>query len=180
MKILITGATGFVGGYLIKELLSNNHQVKVLTRSPQKYQNQATDSLSYHAWNPEKEIAPKEAFVAADGSKDVDVVINLMGENISNRRWSTAQKKKIFNSRIIGTKNLVQGIETHLSEPIDLFISTSAIGLYEANTPEILNEEGILGKGFLPNVCQEWEAAANGITKAKRTFNNTSWSSLRK
>lgn len=170
MKILITGATGFVGGYLIKELVKNDHSVKVLTRNAKKYAESTEKNVQYFSWNPETEIAPKEAFIAADGSKDVDVVINLMGENISNRRWSTAQKKKIFNSRVLGTNNLVEAINTYLSSPLDLFISTSAIGIYEANTPEILNEDGISGKGFLANVCQEWEASALNIKQSKRTL----------
>ena len=93
-----------------------------------------------------------------------------MGENISNRRWSTPQKKKIFNSRVLGTNNLVEAINTYLSSPLDLFISTSAVGIYEANTPEILNEDGIPGKGFLANVCQEWEASALKVKHAKRTL----------
>ena len=170
MKILITGATGFVGGYLIKELVKNDHSVKVLTRNAKKYAESTEKNVQYFSWNPETEIAPKEAFIAADGSKDVDVVINLMGENISNRRWSTAQKKKIFNSRVLGTNNLVEAINTYLSSPLDLFISTSAVGIYEANTPEILNEDGISGKGFLANVCQEWEASALNIKQSKRTL----------
>ena len=170
MKILITGATGFVGGYLIKELVKNDHSVKVLTRNSKKYADSTEKNVQYFSWNPETEIAPKEAFIAADGSKDVDVVINLMGENISNRRWSTAQKKKIFNSRVLGTNNLVEAINTYLSSPLDLFISTSAVGIYEANTPEILNEDGISGKGFLANVCQEWEASALNIKQSKRTL----------
>lgn len=170
MKVLITGATGFVGGYLIKELLNQNHTVKILTRNPNKYEDNKDSSVQYIKWNPENEIAPKSAFVNSDGSKDVDVVINLMGENISNKRWSTTQKKKIYNSRVLGTNNLVEAINTHLSSPIDLFISTSAVGIYEANTPEILNEDGISGKGFLTNVCQEWESSAMNIKNANRTL----------
>jgi len=170
MKVLITGATGFVGGYLIKELVKNNHQVKVLTRNADKHQKDSSLPVEYFSWNPEVELPPRQAFTKEDGSKDVDVVINLMGENISNRRWSTAQKKKIFNSRILGTTNLVSAIDQYLDSPIDLFISTSAIGLYEANIPDTLNEDGILGKGFLPNVCQEWEATANKIQNSKRTL----------
>lgn len=168
MKILITGATGFVGGHLIRELVKNNHSVKVLTRDASKYQTQNALPVEYFSWNPEAELPPKEAFIDKNGNKDVDVAINLMGENISNRRWSTAQKKKIFNSRILGTNNLVSAINKYLQSPLELFISTSAIGLYEANTTETLNENGILGKGFLPNVCQEWEAAAQKIEKTKR------------
>ena len=170
MKILITGATGFVGGYLIKSLVNQNHSVKVLTRNASKYQDRNSENVKYFSWNPTEELPPKSAFLDDNGKNDVDVIINLMGENISNRRWSANQKKKIFNSRIIGTKNLVEGMNTYLVEPIELFISTSAIGLYEANIPDVLNESGQLGKGFLTNVCQEWESAAHLATKVKRTL----------
>lgn len=170
MKILITGATGFVGGYLIRELINGNHQVKVLTRDAKKHKEKSSSSVEYFSWNPLIGLPPKEAFVNANGEKDVDVVINLMGENISNRRWSTAQKTKIFESRVTGTNNLVEAINKYLTSPLELFISTSAVGLYEANTPEVLTEEGIIGKGFLTNVCQEWEKSAARIEKSKRTL----------
>ena len=168
MNILITGGTGFVGGHLVKALIKQNHQVTILTRDASKYNQNKSLPVNYISWNPEKDLAPKNAFVNGQGEKIVDVVINLMGENISNRRWSTAQKKKIFNSRILGTKNLVSAIEKYLPSNLDLFISTSAIGLYEANTDIELNEDGIMGKGFLPNVCQEWESATNTLSKTNR------------
>jgi uncharacterized protein (TIGR01777 family) len=168
MRVLITGATGFVGKYLIKELLAQDHEVRVLTRNADKHQGTFGPKVAYFSWNPQQDLPPKEAFVTDTGENAVDVVINLMGENISNKRWSVDQKKKIFNSRILGTNNLVTAINTYLNKPLDTFISTSAIGLYEANTPDVLNEDGIMGKGFLPNVCQEWEEAANKATNVKR------------
>tara|TARA_B100000925_G_scaffold290088_1_gene274467 strand:- start:7058 stop:8011 length:954 start_codon:yes stop_codon:yes gene_type:complete len=167
MNVLITGGTGFVGKYLQKELLKNGHEVVVVTRNTKKYQMRR--DVKFVAWNPLMEPTPQEAFTTISGNP-IDVVINLLGENISAARWSDDQKDKIYNSRILGTRNLVRGIEQHLKNDLDLFISTSAVGIYEANLPDELEESSIHGKGFLSRVCEDWETEANKLTKAKRTL----------
>ena len=166
MNILITGGTGFVGKYLQAELLQKGHQVNILTRNADKYKR--NNSVKFVSWSPLTEKPSKDAFIMKDGGS-VNVVINLLGENISAGRWTDDQKDKIYNSRIIGTRNLVRGIEEH-TEGIDLFISTSAVGIYESNLPDELNEESTYGKGFLSRVCEDWEAEANKLTKSKRTL----------
>ena len=167
MNVLITGGTGFVGRHLKKKLQELGHQINILTRNSQKYKN--TNGVKYISWNPLSETPIKDAFIAADGSK-INVVINLLGENISAGRWTADQKDKIYNSRILGTKNLIKGIENHCSEKIDLLISTSAIGIYEANLPEEINENGVNGKGFLSRVCEDWEKEAEACTNTQRTL----------
>ena len=169
MKVLITGGTGFVGGYLVKKLIKAGHEVNIVTRNPKKYQKHNTLPIKYIGWDPEFEELPREATVSLKGEK-VDVVINLQGENISAKRWSQKQKDKIYNSRIHGTKNLVQGLERHLIEPLDLFISTSAVGIYPSNTDEELTEESAEANNFLAGVCKDWEKEATKLTKTKRTL----------
>ena len=169
MKVLITGGTGFVGGYLVKKLIKAGHEVNIVTRNPKKYQKHNTLPVKYVGWDPEFEELPREATVSLKGEK-VNVVINLQGENISAKRWSQKQKDKIYNSRIHGTKNLVQGLERHLIEPLDLFISTSAVGIYPSNTDEELTEESTEANNFLAGVCKDWEKEANKLTKTKRTL----------
>ena len=167
MNVLITGGTGFVGKYLQKELLKNGHEVVVLTRNTKKYQMRR--DVKFVAWNPLMEPAPKEAFTTNNGNS-IDVIINLLGENISAARWSEDQKDKIYNSRILGTRNLVRGVDQHLENDLNLFISTSAVGIYESNLPDELDESSSHGKGFLSRVCEDWEIEANKLKKTKRTL----------
>ena len=163
MNILITGATGFVGKNLCSKLIHEGHNIKILTRNKNNHNKMAKQNITFVEWvNPESDIPPKEAF------KDIDAVINLMGENLSEKRWSKSQKEKIFNSRVHGTKNLIKGIEEHCEKPLDSFISASAIGHYIVNQPETLTEDSPKGEGFLADVCDEWEKASQTLTKAKR------------
>ncbi len=152
MNVLLTGATGFVGKGLVEKLLKRKHSVKVLTRNVPRAAISLGDQVEYIKWNPVKEIAPTKAF------KNVDVVMNLMGENIAGKRWTDKVKKSIYDSRIIGTKNLIQGL-IESKENIDTFISTSAIGIYgNREEDDAVDEDTLLEPvDFLSKVCMDWE-----------------------
>ncbi len=164
MKILITGATGFVGSALAKRLLSEGHELHILTRDnerlPAIFKN---DKVKSFEWRDTKNPPPVESIQGING------VINLMGENISAKRWSAEQKKKLRDSRIESTINLTTLLDQNLSSPLDFFVSASAVGIYPVNTPEVLNEDSKHGKNFLADLCKEWEAAAYTLKKVKRT-----------
>lgn len=162
MKILITGGTGFVGQRLLKSLASQGHECVVLTRNPEKARLHESTPATFHRWDGVLEDVPKEAF---DG---IDAVVNLMGENIADKRWSDSQKKKLEESRITATKNLVAGVEKHCEKPLQAFISASAIGYYSINTGAQLDEDSSKGNGFLSDLCEKWESATDGLTKADR------------
>ncbi len=163
MKILITGGTGFVGQRLVKKLYQSGHEAVITTRNAQRARAKEDTQAHFVEWDYKNEDFPSGALEGIDG------IINLMGENISNKRWSDSQKKKIYDSRVLATKKLVEACETTLSEPLDFFISGSAIGIYPANTDETLVETSPTASGFLPDVCKDWEAEALKITKTKRT-----------
>ena len=165
MHVLITGGTGFVGTKTTQLLLSHGYKVTIATRQSNY---QATENIHYVSHDPLSGPFPAEAFNNRLGK--VTAVINLMGENIGAGRWSDKQKKKITESRLLGTQNLVTGIENHL-DALDVFISASAIGIYPANRSEELDESTTPGKGFLPDLCRQWEEVANGCSKAKRLIN---------
>lgn len=140
-KVLISGGTGFVGQEIVKKLIAQNCQVFILTRSPNKVEN---------LFNSEKAIAIKwdsynDTFDTSNLS-DLDSVINLVGESLTSKRWSDNQKKEIYNSRIVATETIIKVLQKS-DIKIESFISTSAIGIYS--------------EGFLKNVCQKWEEAAN-------------------
>ena len=154
MKVLVTGASGFVGKSVVKELLSNGHEVAVLTRSVAKAAVQLGSKCKYFTWSDTTVKPPVEAF------EGVNAVINLMGEGIAEKRWDEAQKKKIYDSRIIGTRMLIDLMKELPKKP-SVFVSASAVGIYGDRGPEELTEESSLATDFLATVCKDWEAEAN-------------------
>ncbi|KYG65091.1 cell division inhibitor SULA [Bdellovibrio bacteriovorus] len=148
MRILMTGATGLIGKELGKVLAEKGHEIVVISRSLSK----ARENLPF----------PCEVVVGdlMDGPvKDakllhIDSVINLMGEPVVEGRWSEEKKRRIYNSRVQGTRHLIQSIP----ESTRTFISSSAIGYYGDCGDEILTEERTAGSDFLARVTVAWEA----------------------
>ena len=160
MKIVLTGATGFVGRHLVRRLHAQGHDLVLLGRDSARLKERFPAFESF-AWNLLNEPAPKEAIEGAD------VVIHLAGESIGNRRWSQDQKTKILNSRVLGTRNLVEAMN-HSSAPASLLICSSAIGFYGDRGDEVLVEESHAGAGFLSEVCQKWESEAHLLSQSIR------------
>ncbi len=164
MRILMTGATGFIGSALTKRLLDDGHKISILTRNkknvPSIFKRPHVDIFE---WENMHELPPSECL------KEISGVINLMGENLAAKRWTSEQKKKLADSRILSTLNLCTLLDQTIKEPLDFFISASAIGIYPANRSETLNEESSLENNFLANLCKEWESAAHSLKKTKRT-----------
>ncbi len=154
MKFAITGATGFIGKKLVSELLGSEHSVRVLGRSAEKVAHLFGNAVEFQAWNPALPNAPKEAL------RGVDAVIHLAGEGIADRRWSTSQKERIHKSRVDGTRNIVSTLNMMGESGPKTFVCASAIGFYGDRDDEILTETSSPGKGFLSQVCSDWEKEA--------------------
>ncbi len=152
MNILITGGTGFVGTGLIPRLVADGHRITVLTRSPKKAK-AASPHILYLAADPTQEGPWQEAV------KDHDVLINLAGASIFDRRWTAGYKLLLKESRIKTTRNLVAGIPEVRDREITLF-STSAVGYYGFQGDEELTEASPPGKDFLAQLAVEWEGEA--------------------
>ncbi len=164
MKILLTGATGFIGQEILKILVEENHDIVILTRNEKSARKKLNFPFECYEWQPEKGTPPAEAF------HDLDAVIHLAGEGIAEKRWTNEQKRKIRDSRILGTKNLVEGLKNHLSKPLKSFVSASAIGFYgESNRDNLSHEDLLPLEGFLPSVCHEWEQSALEVSSQART-----------
>ncbi len=163
MKILITGATGFIGSKLTKKLVESGYEVNVLTRDANKakaiFPDQRVNAFEWH----DNLTSPPAAAV-----EGINGVINLMGENIGGKRWTADQKRKLRESRVDATKNLVALIERERSAPLDFFISASAVGIYPVNLPGTLNEDSSEGHTYLARLCHDWEHALDHLTKTKR------------
>lgn len=153
MKVVISGATGFVGHVLVKHLLDAGHEVSILTRNVAKAAIALGSKCSYHQWDDMDALPPQSAFEGCDG------VINLMGETIS-KRWDENQKKKMQHSRIHGTRRLVEAVGQLARKP-KVFVSTSAVGIYGNRGSEEINESSTLGSDFLATLCKDWENEAN-------------------
>jgi TIGR01777 family protein len=138
MKVLITGATGFVGRALTTHLSALGHKVEGFSRPSD--------------WNPDTgTINPARL-------EGVDAVIHLAGENIASGRWTAARKTRILDSRKKGTRLLADAL-ARLQHPPKVLVSASAIGYYGDHGNDWLDEDSRPGNGFLPEVCREWEHA---------------------
>ena len=162
MKVVVTGATGFVGKYVVQNLLKEGMTPVVLSRNPSQAQKVFGSSIQAHAWNPEKEMAPITVLETADA------VVHLAGEGIANKRWSEKQKKKILDSRVLGTQNLVKALNSLKGKKPKVLVSASAIGFYGNRGSDVLNETSLLGNGFLADVCEAWEAEARKVDPSIR------------
>lgn len=150
MRFLVTGATGLLGGQLCRRLVNEGHSVAIFSRSLEKGRRLGFETF---VWQPEKELPP------ADALEGADVVVHLAGEHIAAGRWTEEQKRRIRDSRVLSTRHLVAGLRVATSKPKAL-ICASAIGFYGDRGNEELTEEATVGKGFLSEICQEWEQEA--------------------
>lgn len=162
MKILVTGATGFIGHRLVEKLLVQGHDVVAVTRNKSK----ASDSLPFPIDYLECDLGRSQ--ISFEKIKDIDAVINLAGENIGKGRWSEEEKQKILDSRAKLTKNLVDSFKD--SSKLEVFVQTSAIGFYrDSNGDEWLDEKTAQGEHFLAGVCKAWEEPLNRLNPKIRT-----------
>lgn len=149
MTFLITGATGFIGKKLVHRLLARGDSVNYVGRE----RSVELDSrAAYHPWKDVKELPP------LDSMPRLDAVVHLAGEPIA-QRWTRPAKKRIYTSRIEGTRQLVSAIGRLRHKPTVL-VSASAIGYYGDRGDETLIERSAWGNGFLTGVCRDWEREA--------------------
>jgi uncharacterized protein len=160
MIILITGGTGFIGLELLRHLPETVSEVRVLSRNAKRADETFARVLSplrmaktrSFEWDAEKSVAPATAL------EGIDVVIHLAGENVGAGRWSDEVKRRISDSRTLGTSNLVSGLNRLSTPPV--LISMSAIGYYGDSGDTLLSESSPRGSGFLAEVCEAWENEA--------------------
>lgn len=150
MKVLITGATGLIGQELGRKLVEKGHKVFIISRDSEKAKKQVSFPCEVIVGDLVKAPIENKFLPQMEG------VIHLLGENISSGRWTADRKKKIMESRSIGTRNLLRSLGGSVS--LKSLISASAVGYYGDRGEELLSEESAAGAGFLSDVCKEWEA----------------------
>lgn len=150
-RVLVSGASGLIGGAMLPALEAGGAQVVRLERASGTRKKQTGEDEERIEWDPAQ---PLDAEVVSG----FDGVIHLAGESIMGR-WTEAKKAKIRNSRVTGTMNLARALAKAAEKP-KVFICASAIGYYGDRGDEILREDSAAGSGFLPEVCRQWESAA--------------------
>lgn len=157
MRVLVTGASGMIGGAVCDALVSRGDEVVGLSRDPERARD-SNPALTWHPWNPTLERPPEQALEGVDG------VINLVGEPI-NQRWTEQAKRRIRESRETATRNLVQAIAAVDPRP-GVLVSQSAVGYYGDRGDAVVDEETSAGSSFDAQVCVAWEAAAREAARS--------------
>ena len=147
-QILITGGTGFIGTHLSEILMRKGHYLTIVTRSPEAHKSEEAKNQKFISWDELSSVIDS-----------IDVVINMAGENLFGQRWTPEVKEKLYNSRILTTRKLVDAIRASVSRP-EVFISTSGVNYYEDSGDQVITEESEPGDDFLANLCIDWEKEA--------------------
>ena len=155
MTVLITGGTGFVGQRLLPHfdnpLITSRNRDRALTKLGKR----VGDVIQW---------SPMDKPLAIPAEHSVTAIVNLMGDSIAEGRWTEEKKKRIRDSRVIGTKKIVEAVSQMEKKP-DVVVSASAIGYYGDTGETIVTESAAKGSGFLPDVSDEWERATDGLTE---------------
>lgn len=149
-RIAITGSSGFIGSALIPFLTTGGHNIVKVVRKPSANKNEAY----WDQRNSSLEIAKLE---------NLSAFIHIAGEGIADGKWTEGKKRAIKESRVNGTKTIVDRL-LKLKNPPQCFISASAIGIYKNSLDETYDESSETDNGFLAETCKEWEAASQKLT----------------
>ncbi len=155
-RILITGATGFIGRPLSFELVKNGYEVVVLSRRPARAKDMFAGQVKVAEW---------DATTAGRWAELVDgalAIINLAGENIGTGRWTDKKKQLIVQSRLNAGSAITEAIQSTERKP-QVLIQTSGIGYYGDRGDESLDENSSNGTGFLADVARQWEQSVRGV-----------------
>jgi uncharacterized protein (TIGR01777 family) len=153
MRILIGGSTGLVGTALVTSLKEKGAAVSRLVRSTP---TPKTGDVEWH---------PNRGSIDTTGLDGFDGVVNLAGESIAEGRWTEGKKRRIRDSRVKGTRLLSESLAA-LSKRPKAFLCASATGFYGSREAALLDEDSPSGRGFLAEVCREWEKATEPAAQA--------------
>ncbi|WP_181791033.1 TIGR01777 family oxidoreductase [Streptomyces phytophilus] len=152
MRIAVSGSSGLIGSALVRSLRTDRHDVLRLVRR----EASAPDEVR---WDPEK------GYVDTGRLDGCDAVVHLAGAGIADRRWTESYKRVLRDSRVLGTAAVADAVAS-LDRPPAVLVCGSAIGYYGDTGDRRTDESAPPGRGFLADLCQEWEAATNAAEEA--------------
>ena len=158
MNFLILGSTGYIGQNLVRRLLADGHLIYVLSRNKDEAFEIFRKQVIIVNWEDLKHNHLHIKF------ETIDCVINLAGESLSAKKWTTKTKAKLVSSRINTTRLVLDLIANKTIKP-KVLINASAVGYYGHNNNDILNESSPAGNDFLANLCKQWEVEAHAAEK---------------
>lgn len=149
MRVLVAGASGFIGSHLCRRLDRDGHEVVALSRRPSNAMRRVPSIQQAFRWEATEGPPPSESLYG------VDVVVSLMGETVQGR-WTESKKRAIHESRALGTRHLVEAMRQSEIKP-KVLVSASAIGFYGDRGDEMLSESSSQGGDFLAGSTATWE-----------------------
>ena len=158
MRILVTGATGLVGRRLVRRLIDDGHMVRAWSRDVTRAGRLLPAGCEVEPWDG--------SAIASGRMRGVDVVVHLAGEPVAAGPWTAERRAAIHSSRVDTSRALVAAIAALPAEQRPrALIAASAIGFYGDRGDQVLDESAEAGRGFLADVCRDWEAAAARATE---------------
>ncbi|MEO1003990.1 MAG: TIGR01777 family oxidoreductase [Cyanobacteria bacterium J06638_7] len=166
MRLLLLGCSGFVGRELVPFLLELGHSLTLVSRQPRPFPQLVGNRLACLQLDPSEPASWEQeglrhALAAAEG------VVNLAGEPIAEKRWTTAHRELLMASRVATTEHLAQALQ-QLDTPPQVLVSGSAVGYYGSSSEARFAEDSPPGEDYLAQICRRWEAAATALPGATR------------
>lgn len=152
-RIIVTGGTGLVGKALCRALLERGDRIHLFARNPDKAKYLFPEAERVSIWAPGLAGEWQHAF------SEADAVVHLAGESVGAQRWTENYKQRIHDSRIRGTRELVDAMRRSDPRPA-CFIAASAVGYYGDTKDRLTDENAPAGQGFLAKLCESWERLA--------------------
>ena len=168
MRLLLLGCTGFVGRELVPQLLQAGHQLTLVSRRLARgyAAEQADGRVTWLQFDPAVESSWQDGALLS-ALAQADGVVNLAGEPIAEKRWTTSHLKVLEDSRLETTRLLVEALKACATPPAVL-VNASAIGFYGTSPEQRFVESSPAGSDFLASLCSRWEAAAAEVPAATR------------
>lgn len=155
-RVVIGGASGFIGRALVRELAGEGRSIVVLTRDPDAARRRFPETVSAVGW---------DGRTAGDWARFVDgarAVVNLSGDSLAKGRWTKAKKARILDSRTRSGAALVEAVRRARVKP-RVFVQASAVGFYGSTGEGKVDEASPQGSGFLAEVVRQWEASSREV-----------------